>query len=327
MKRAILAAFVSCAISLTSFSQEIKVNSTPSSSTYSTLANALLWQIDHVDWAQPSYLYGTIHIIGQEDYFLLDEVKTAFDSSTQVAFEIDMEDMMDLSSQLSLMMGAFMNDNVTLKDLMSAEEYNFVKSAFEDKGLPMFLLERIKPMFLTILASVDLESGLGGNAGDQGSKSYEMEFMEMAKARELEVLGLETAAYQMSLFDSIPYKEQAQMLVESLKAEEAAVNEMDIMVELYKSQDINAMVTMVGEDDEMLGKYQDILLDQRNRNWIPKISLFGANTTTFFAVGAGHLAGPSGVIHLLREAGYTLTPLSLVPSKQSDKSSAPNQNK
>ena len=35
-----------------------------------------------------------------------------------------------------------------------------------------------------------------------------------------------------------------------------------------------------------------------------------AEMPTFFAVGAGHLAGQKGVINLLRKEGYTLTPLS-----------------
>ncbi|HCH42932.1 MAG TPA: TraB/GumN family protein, partial [Algoriphagus sp.] len=31
--------------------------------------------------------------------------------------------------------------------------------------------------------------------------------------------------------------------------------------------------------------------------------------STFFAVGAGHLAGQKGVLNLLKEAGYTLSPV------------------
>ena len=34
------------------------------------------------------------------------------------------------------------------------------------------------------------------------------------------------------------------------------------------------------------------------------------NQVTFFAVGAGHLGGKYGVIQLLKDAGFVLTPLS-----------------
>ncbi len=53
-------------------------------------------------------------------------------------------------------------------------------------GLPLFLLERIKPMFLSIFASGDMDmmqGGFGGMGGDSTKSevvSYEMEFMEMS---------------------------------------------------------------------------------------------------------------------------------------------------
>jgi len=52
------------------------------------------------------------------------------------------------------------------------------------------------------------------------------------------------------------------------------------------------------------------LLNDRNRNWIPVIEEKFVAQPTFVAVGAGHLAGPEGVLHLLKEQGFTITPIS-----------------
>jgi len=57
--------------------------------------------------------------------------------------------------------------------------------------------------------------------------SYEMEFMEMAKTKEKTMGGLETAGYQMSMFDSIPYKAQAEMLYESIKVEDTGSDQLE----------------------------------------------------------------------------------------------------
>ena len=38
-----------------------------------------------------------------------------------------------------------------------------------------------------------------------------------------------------------------------------------------------------------------------------------AEKPTFFAVGAGHLGGPEGILSLLRAEGYKLTPMSMNP--------------
>ena len=141
--------------------------------------------------------------------------------------------------------------------------------------------------------------------------SYEMELYEMAQKQNKEIGGLETAEYQMSVFDKIPYKAQAEMLVQGIKSTEdtAAIDQLKVMVEMYKNQDIQGMQeTMQGEGSDVKG-YEDVLLLDRNRNWIPVMQKMMSKKQVFFAVGAGHLGGEEGVIALLRDAGYTVTPV------------------
>jgi uncharacterized protein len=269
--------------------------------------NALLWTISGRNLKDTSYLYGTIHMIEKEDFLMTDHTKTAFRKSDQVAFEIDMDQMGDFSVLFSLLGQVMMKDGMTLDKLLSAEDYQLVKTHFEEMGLPMFMFRKVKPMFLSTMASGDMAGGIGGEESD--IVSYEMEFMQMAKDQNKPVSGLETIEYQMSVFDSIPYKYQAEMLVESVKAGKGGSNEFDEMVKLYKNQDIVGMQTMFKEDTEGVGKFEDIFLKNRNLNWIPIIENMMMQKPTFFAVGAGHLGGSIGVIALLREAGYVLTPV------------------
>lgn len=270
--------------------------------------NSLLWEISGKNLKQPSYLYGTIHMIGKEDFFLTDATKEAFTKTNKVTFEINMEDMTDMSKIMPLMMKAFMNGDTTLKDLLTAEEYDQVADYFEQMGLPMMFLDRIKPMFLSALTSggdVNIMDG-GANAD---IKSYEIELMEMAKIENKAIDGLETAEYQMSMFDSIPYKVQAKMLVESLNAQGSGEDELAKLVKLYKEQNLEGMQQLMKDDEQGIGKYEDLLLIGRNKNWIPIMAQMMLVQPTFFAVGAGHLGGEQGVVALLRMEGYTVTPL------------------
>ncbi len=272
--------------------------------------NALLWSISGKELTDTSYLYGTIHMIERKDFIMTDYTKNAFDKSGQVAFEIDMNRMNDFSVLFSLLGQVIMKDGITLDKLLSAEDYKMVKDHFEGMGLPMFMLRKVKPMFLSTMASGDMMGG--GDSSDSTSSdivSYEMEFMEMAQNQEKEMSGLETIEYQMSVFDSIPYQDQANMLMESLKAETSGSNEFDFMVELYKNQDIVGMQTMFKEDEEGIGKFEDVFLKNRNENWIPVIEKMMRQKPTFFAVGAGHLGGSIGVIALLRKLGYSVEPI------------------
>ena len=274
------------------------------------IANSLLWAISGNGLADTSYLYGTIHLIAKNDFFLTDATKTAFNKSDKVTFEINMEDMMDMGAQMSLMMKAFMTDGQTLSDFLEEDKYKEVKEHFGEMGMNDFMwqmMEKIKPMFLSVFGSMDMTGGGGLNTGEM--MSYEMEFMEMAQNKEKTIGGLETAEYQMSMFDSIPYEAQAAMLYESIKVEKSSTDQLDEMVKLYKNQDIKGMMKMFAADEEGVGQYEDLLLVGRNKNWIPVMQKMMNEQVTFFAVGAGHLGGNNGVVNLLKAEGYTLTPM------------------
>ncbi len=271
-----------------------------------TIENALLWRISGKDLPASSWLFGTIHMIGREDFFLTEPMQEHFRETEQVVFEIDLEEMNDIGVLMPLLMQAFMKGDTTLQDLLEPEEYELVAEHFSDMGLPMMFLDRIKPMFLSAMTSEDLFSPGGGGSD---IVSYEMEFMEMAQQQDKEVGGLETAAFQMSMFDSIPYRVQARMLLESVRSGEEGDEQFEAMVALYKAQDLQGLHRMLQGDEEGISQYEDLLLVRRNRNWIPMMEAYMAEKPTFFAVGAGHLAGPSGVIALLRARGYQLEPV------------------
>lgn len=270
------------------------------------LENALLWKIEGKDIKEPSYLFGTIHIIESSDFFYPDGTLSAIDQTDKMVFEIDMTEMNDMSNAMGLMKSAMMKDGKSLKDLLSDEDYTKVEAHFSKLGLPLFLFEKMKPMFLTVFASNDFDpKGL-----QNGSiKSYEMEFMEIANKSNKTMSGLETIEFQMSVFDSIPYEDQAKMLIESIETGDTGSDQFAEMIKIYKEQNIAAMVTMIGEDEGGMGNYEDILLKKRNIAWIPQMSEMMSDGPVFFAVGAGHLAGKNGVIKLLLKEGYSLTPV------------------
>lgn len=274
-----------------------------------TLPDALLWKIEHKDLQNPSYLFGTIHMIPQEDFFLPAGLEEAFEKSERVVFEIDMDDMSDMGSLMGMMSGLMMKDGMTLKKLLSPTEYEEVSTYFEAMGMPMFLLGNVKPMFLSMLAEVNLDPTA---MQSEEIVSYEMALYDKANESSKQVGGLETMAYQMSLFDSIPYKDQAVMLLDAVRGTNQESDMFEETVELYKLQKIEAMVAMVGDlENSGDANYEDVLLNNRNRNWIPAMKKKMSKASIFFAVGAGHLGGQQGVIRLLRKEGYTVTPVSV----------------
>jgi uncharacterized protein YbaP (TraB family) len=78
------------------------------------------------------------------------------------------------------------------------------------------------------------------------------------------------------------------------------------MVHAYRQQDAGALYRYMMSSPDIAGS-EEALLFNRNRKWVPVMEQAMQKEKIFFAVGAGHLGGPQGLISLLREKGYTVT--------------------
>jgi uncharacterized protein YbaP (TraB family) len=263
------------------------------------LENTLLWEITGNGLEKPSYLFGTIHVAC--DATLSPKVIKALDETSQVVLEIDLDDPM---MQMKMMKGMMMKDGKTLNDFVSDAEYQTIDSLFiKNMGMSIGMFKRVKPSLLSAMMIPKLL--------DCSIQSVDGELMRIAKEQKEEVSGLETLEYQMSVFDAIPYEDQVKELLRSandnLAFDKATIKE---MLNVYKEENITRMLSMMDEDDtSIMNEHSDKMLDIRNTNWIPEIGKFAKKEPTFFGVGAAHLAGEKGVINLLREAGYTVTPV------------------
>lgn len=261
------------------------------------LENTLLWKVEG-DSIQTSYVFGTFHLLPQADFVLKDKVKSAFDESELIVMELDMDDP---SMQAELMKNVIMKDGQSLDKLLTAEEYKELDSYMTAKtGVGLAPVNRLKPFFV---AAMVLPKFIEGTPA-----SYEMTFVQRAMSSEKEILGLETATEQASVFDEIPYDVQAKDLLRMSTEEQEMMDLFQKMIKTYRKEDVDKMYELVVENtsDESQVKY---LLIDRNLNWIPKMANYSKEKSTFYAVGAGHLGGAYGVIQLLKVAGYKVTPV------------------
>jgi uncharacterized protein YbaP (TraB family) len=265
------------------------------------LEKSLLWEVSGNGLTKPSYIYGTIHMICEDDASLGDSLIAAIKRSDRVYFEIDMDNLLEMVTALKELK---MRGDTTLADLLTKDDYKKVKEFMESKGgiLPFSQLETYKPL---LASSLLMESGMGCE------KPVAMEQLIMAEAKKYNkrIEGLETMAYQASIFDSIPYKLQAQELLKYVSADSTqskADKEFEGMIDAYKDQDIEKLGQFASKGDEMMSNYEDILLFNRNMNWVKKLKTLMPEKGLTIAVGAGHLAGEKGLIKLLRKEGYTV---------------------
>jgi len=260
---------------------------------------SLLWKIEGKNLTQPSYLYGTIHLMCPSDFVLSDTLKGCLKRTEQLTLEIDMDDP---GMMMAMMKSMAMQEGKQLKDLLDARDYDRLNVYFKDSvGMSIAPFERAKPfMLMSVLLSRVLACQ---------PQSYEMSLMGLAKKQKVEVIGLETVEEQMAVFDSIPYADQAKMLVTLMDSLPQARQEFGKLVQVYKNQDLAALYNLTLESDFEMENQQEVLLTDRNKRWIPVIERQMADKPTFVAVGAAHLGGEQGVIALLRKEGYSVMPV------------------
>ncbi len=124
------------------------------------------------------------------------------------------------------------------------------------------------------------------------------------------ILGIEDAQEQLALLDDFAPENLPAMLMERLE-NDSIVQKASFasMLDLYYSGDIEAMSRYLKENTAMEPGYYDRLITRRNIGMTTNIIQQVRKQTTFFAVGAGHLAGEEGLIYLLQQQGYTVQPI------------------
>lgn len=258
------------------------------------LEKSLLWEISGEGLESPSYLYGTIHATC--DATLDASTLKALDETKQLYLEIDMDDK---EMPMQMMKYMKMNNDEKLSTLLSEEDFIIIDSFLkENVSMSAKMLDTFKPFMVSAMLLPKML--------DCEFKSVEGELMRVTKEQNEEVYGLEKVEDQMKVFDAIPYQEQANELLKTAKnGLEKDKLEFQKMMNVYKKKDIEELLRMMdASDNKITADNKGVLLNNRNKNWIPIIIKTAKEMPTFFGVGAAHLAGDEGVIKLLRKAGY-----------------------
>ena len=259
---------------------------------------ALLYEVSGNSLAQPSYLYGTFHMLCPGDLQMSDATRKAMTEAKQLYLELDFDDP---GLQISMVTSMMLSDGKNLRDFLMPDDYTVLDTYMrQNSGMGLAQVGMLKPLALMSLMYVALLKCQPA--------SYDLTFAELAGSDGKEVLGLETVEGQIALFDKVPIDEQLKELVDMARKPEEAQKEIAEMLAAYKAQDVEQIMKLIRESefDGGIDNLQEEMLDNRNKTWIPIIEKAARDKATFFAFGAGHLGGTNGVVSLLRQKGYTV---------------------
>ncbi|MBP7891785.1 MAG: TraB/GumN family protein [Arenimonas sp.] len=269
-----------------------------------TPSTPAIWKVSDAD--NSVYLLGSFHALKAQDYPLSAPVLSAYADAERLAFEIAPNELQSPDLPAKMQQAAQLPPGLNLEELLPQAVWQQLQMwSRSNPAFPIASLNRLEPWYVAILVvntqamTQGFESGLG----------VDQHFMNAAKPAAKPSIGLEKVAQQIALFDGMPAQAQQQLLEEALDANIADnVHDLERLRYLWKTGDVDGLQreTVARMRREYPELYQSVNVD-RNYAWLPQVQAMlddEVSDDTMVVVGALHLLGDDGLVHLLREKGY-----------------------
>ncbi len=262
----------------------------------SGLARPALWRVSDADTT--IYLFGTIHALPPGVEWFDGDLAQAFDASSELVTEITETDPTEMQSLV--MAKAMLPPGQSLRGLLPPSDRSGFETALAAYGLPVGAFDRFEPWYAAIgLSTLPLmQQGYNTANGVEGALDAR------AKALGHPHSALETAEFQLGLFDALPMDVQKKYLHDVIDGLPKLKDELDQIVRVWSTGDAEKLAALMNEDDGDDPVMLEKLLTGRNRTWAGWIKARMARPgSLFIAVGAGHLAGQGSVQQQLAALG------------------------
>lgn len=260
----------------------------------------MLWRIAK-DGADDSYLLGTIHSSDERVVRLRPAVSRALDRSDRFVMEMEM----DATALMSFGGKMMFTDGRNLETVLGSGLYTEVVAAMSDLGMPEMVVRTLKPWAAMALLSMPKPSG---------EPFLDLVLRQRAAGAGKPTAGLETAQEQLSVFENLSMSDQIALLKMTLAQLPSLPSLFDQLIAAYVADDLGRIADLAaqyksGGNVEAIKRFMLRLNDERNQRMVARMRPFLNQGNSFIAVGALHLPGPTGLIQLLRDRGYDVTPI------------------
>ena len=274
----------------------------------------LLYRISGKGLTSPSYIIGTYHLADVAFVDSIPGIRQAMADCQQVYGELVMSDMLGADSVALMQQAMMLPEGMTLQQLLSEEEMNRLNAYMNelmgfDLTNPMVAQQmgKMTPAALSTMLTVLNYVKKGGKLNLQDS--FDDYFQKQARSAGKDVGGLETLAFQIKVLYGGKSQERQKQLLMCMVDHAAFMDKItDGVIKAFYAQDLDAIMRAMDEkmhnSCDASPEEEAELIYNRNADWLTKMPAIMAKKPTLFAVGAAHLPGEKGVLHLLRQAGY-----------------------
>lgn len=250
----------------------------------------------------PSYLVGTMHSEDPRVLARLEHLTPLIEKVDAVVIEM----VPDAVALLAVAAATLLPVDQNLRGVVGDAGYRVLRDAAEQRGIHEAVLNRLKPW----AAAVTL-----GMPPAKTGRFLDMEIYLAAQQRGRPVVGLETPAEQLALFDDMPTALALALLDDTVKNAAEQPKQLEELTEAYLQGDPDllyrtARAQYAKMPPALVQWYTKQVIEQRNARMLERLAPLLATETVLVAVGAMHLGGDAGLVAGLERLGYRLEPWS-----------------
>ncbi|MCF7501545.1 TraB/GumN family protein [Pseudoalteromonas sp. L1] len=267
------------------------------------LAEPGLWKIEKNSIS--SYLFGTVHVGDKSMQGLPKKVTSAIESSDKVIVEVDISTISATEMQRRSLPFMMLKDGKTLQSELSVENFNKLQKYFADKSIDIAMFKNLAP-WAVMVTMMQMEFQ---NVGFSDQYGIDKQVLAYAQAHNKPIGELETLELQMEMFTHLAVMND-KMIEETFEQLADVDTYFFGLINAWKSGDMKTLAKFYNEsfDDSQYGELSEqVMLIDRNNNWIKQLSSRIGKEKLFIAVGALHLPEQHGLLKQLTDKGFTVT--------------------
>jgi uncharacterized protein len=264
----------------------------------SAVASSCVWKVTGPNGGT-LYLGGSVHALRSSDYPLPAAYGTALAACSHLVFEDDPKAESKATKDL-LRAGTYPKGD-TLKNHVDPRTYDYIRRFFALVKIPEAEFAKYRPWLISIL--------LSSPSSEHWRLGVER-YLQRRAGTSKRIAGLESPKEHNAFFVDLSDRDaEAFLLILFINASQTETGTGDIM-HAWRRGDADALSRIVRDEFRDFPSLGRGLIDERNRNWVPKIEQYlRSGRTHFVVVGAGHMGGPNGLLAMLRARAYTVEQL------------------
>lgn len=255
--------------------------------------NSVLWQINLPDNDATHYLMGTMHLRDRAAYTYAQEAEELIKNCNIYAGEMNLDE----AAAANMHQYFLLPDGWRYEEQLTKAQYAKLQGIFLDvTGYTFTDVDHLIPMALHNMIS---ESFIA----EDYALPLDQHLWNFAKNRNMQLEGLESADQQIVTLKSIPLKYQLLGLKHTIRNVKKHRINIIKLSQLYAQAEIHKLYK---KSKKSTGRIKHVMIYERNRMMVDEFTRIATQDSLFASVGAAHLAGEKGMLHLLKGQGATI---------------------